>query len=185
MATLLGAQNGAKTGALIGAVGGLVFVLVNAGSAGGPWPTILRVLGVALFGVAVVLVLRQPPLPLEQHRTRAQMRAYLAIVLAEVLAIPIGASLLTNVFGLDNAALPWVLIVLGVHFVGFERVFPHAGFQALGVVLTVVGVVTLVLAIAGADDDLVIVCSGVVAGFVLLAWALGGVARGLGSRTPA
>ncbi len=183
MATLLGARNGARAGALIGAVGGLVFVLGNAGSAGGPWPTILRLVGLVLFAVSVVLVLRQPPLPLGLHRTRGQMRAYGWIVLAEGLAIPIGAALLTRALGLDNAALPWVVIVLGVHFVVFERVFPHAGFAALGVVLTVVGVVTLVMAFAGADDAAVIVCSAVVAGFVLFAWVLGGVARGPGPRS--
>ena len=181
MAHILGPQNGAKLAALVGAVGGLVFVLVNAGAAGGPWPLVLRVVGVVVFVVTLVLVLRAPPLPLDQHRTRGQMRAYGWIVLAEVVAIPVGASVLTNVLGIDGAALPWVVIVLGVHFLGFERVFPGAAFVVLGVALTTLGVATLVLAVLEADPDLVIVVSGVVTGFLLLGWSLSRVARGLGT----
>jgi hypothetical protein len=128
--TFSGGRHGARAGALIGAVGGLVFVLVNAGAAGGPWPGILRVLGV------------------------------------------------------ENATLPWVAIVLGVHFLGFEKVFPAAGFLSLGVVLTVLGVVGLVLAVRQADRDLVTVVAGVASGFVLLGWVLRGVASGLGAVRP-
>ena len=185
MAHVLGAQNGAKLAALIGAVGGLVFVLVNAGSAGGPWPLLLRVVGAVVFLVTLVLVLRAPPLPLDQHRTRGQMRAYGWIVLVEVVAIPVGASLLTNVLGIDGAGLPWVVIVLGVHFLGFEVVFPGEAFVVLGAALTTLGVLTLVLAAVGADPDLVIVSSGVVAGFLLLGWSFSRVARRVGAPSPA
>jgi len=51
-------MSGAKLGSMIGAVGGLVFIMSNSGALSGPWPVVLRVLGVIAFAAVVALVLR-------------------------------------------------------------------------------------------------------------------------------
>jgi hypothetical protein len=179
---LSGRRSGARIGALVGAVGGLVFVLVNAGATDGPWPLVLRGVAVVAFLATVVLVLRAPALGSGTEPSAEQMRRYWLTVLAEVVAIPVGNLVLRNVFDLADAGLPWVAVVLGVHFVVFARIFPGAGFLLLGVVVTLCGVVGLVLVVADADRDVVTVVSGVVTGFALLASVLRGVLLG---RAPA
>jgi hypothetical protein len=169
---------GARTGALVGAVGGLVFVLVNAGAAGGAWPTVLRVAAVILFLLAVVLVMRAPVIGSGAEPTAGQLRAYRWTVLAEVLAFPAGTLVLRSMLGLDDAALPWVAVVVGVHFVVFARIFPGAGFLLLGVVVTALGVAGLSMVVAGAEGDPVRLVAGVLPGFALLAAVVRGVVLG-------
>lgn len=171
-------QAGARAGALVGAVGGLVFVVVNAGAASGPWPVVLRVAAVALFLLDTVLVLRAPALGSGAEPTTGQLRAYRWTVLAEVLAFPAGTFVLRSLLGLDGAALPWVAVVVGVHFVVFARIFPGAGFLLLGVVVSVLGAAGLAMVVAGVDQDPVRLVAGVMTGFTLLAAVLRGVLLG-------
>lgn len=173
-----GRRSGAKIGALVGAVGGLVFVLVNAGATDAAWPVILRGLAIVTFLAAVVLVLRAPALGAGRAPGADQMRRYWLTVLAEVVAIPVGNLVLLKVFGLEGAGLPWVAVVLGVHFLVFDRIFPGAGFLVLGALVTLCGVAGLAMVVSDVDQDAVVVVSGVVTGFALLGSVLRGVLLG-------
>jgi hypothetical protein len=165
-----------RTGALIGAIGGVVFVLANAGALGSPASVVLRVVGVAAF--AVVLwwsVLRRgaaqpgpPPAP-------GALRTYLLCVVGEVLAIPLGAQLLVRAVGRPELVLPWVVLVVGVHFLPFARTFRVPLFAALAWSLVVLGLLGGALAVA--VGPVLASAAGVLAGFVLLAFAAAGGSR--------
>ena len=169
-------MGGPRTGSLIGAVGGVLFVVLNAGVAGSPASVVLRVLGVAAFtGVLWFSVLRRParrPGPAPAPRA---LRTYLVCVAAEVVAIPLGAQVLTRLLDRPGLVLPWVVVVLGVHFLPFARAFGVRLFTVLAWTLVAVGVLGGALAVV--LDPRAAALSGVVAGFVLLAFAGAGGTR--------
>lgn len=164
-----------EIGSLIGAIGGITFVEVNASSLPGPvrWP--VRIVGILGF-VAVVwyAVIRprgrqQPSAP----RSPRSIRIYWMCVAAEVAAIPLGSLVITRVFDQPLLTLAWVVLVLGVHFLPFAKAFAAPLFAWLGVALIGVAVVGGVLTVA--VDAQARGWMAVVAGFVLLAFsALGG-----------
>ena len=156
---------GAQLGSVVGVVGGLVFVLVNAG----PLPASPAWRGLAVASAAAVvalLVVRPAPAPVEP--STGALRVYLVSVGAMVLAIPVGAAVLN---GLDRPGLvlPWVVLVVGLHFVPFARAFAAPVFSVLGAVLVLVAVVGAGAALAGADHAGA--ATGVAAGLALLAAA--------------
>lgn len=165
-------------GSLIGAVSGLVFVLVNAG--GTSWATGLRV-AAALSFVAVgwfSVVRVWTPVDPGPPPGPAAVRTYWRCVLAEVVALPLGSTLINRVLHRPELTLPWVVAVVGAHFLPFARAFRARIFAVLGAALlataVVGGVVSLrVGAVASA-------WTGVLAGFELLvsaAWAGRGYRR--------
>ncbi|MCW2762140.1 MAG: hypothetical protein JWR85_2341 [Marmoricola sp.] len=154
---------------LVGAVFGLVFVLVNAGDLPSPWSLVVRVLGVLAF-VAVVVVLRRggaEPLPSAGRRA---LRLYGVAVVVEVLALFGGTSLL-NQTGHEELGLPWVVIVVGLHFVPIGFIFRAKFFYALAGILVALGVLGSALALAGTDRWVVSLVTGVGAGATLLTFA--------------
>ncbi len=157
------------TAGLAGAAFGLVFVLVNAGGLPSPFDLLVRVLGVVAF-VAVAARLRSGVgTPVPDAGPRA-LRIYAAAVAAELVALFGGTLLLRNI-GHEELTVPWVVIVVGLHFVPFGWVFRARFFHVLAVILVALGVAGGVLALAGAGPAAVSFVSGVGAGATLLAFA--------------
>lgn len=167
---------GQRLGSLIGAIGGVLFVLINAGVL--PWPLslVVRLVGVLIF-LAVVwyAVLRRRPAPPEPAVPARALRVYWICVAAEVIAIPLGSQLLVRVLHQPALTPVWVVFVVGVHFVPFARAFRVPLFALLAAWLIAVAVigaaVTLGVGPAGAG------WTGIVAGLLLLAFAYAGARR--------
>lgn len=161
-----------RIGSLIGAVGGLTFVLVNATAlpAGAAW--VARVLGVLAFlaVLALVVVRNRPGAGIDSPPSRRQIRVYGTSVTAMVLAILLGARLLA-LLGRTDLVVLWVVLAVGAHFVPFARAFELPFFARLGwllVGLAVLGaVLTLLTRLAPVPG-----ATAVLAGLVLLGAAL-------------
>lgn len=160
-----------RTGSFIGAVGGLLFVLVNSGGLpdGVGWAA--RALGVAAFvAVLVLVVFRRGGSVAEEPPSRRQIRVYGISVTAMVLAIIAGARIL-DATGNAEPIVAWVILCVGAHFIPFSRAFDLPLFGRLGVTL-------IALAIAGAvlwavtSSAVVLSTTAVLAGVALLAAAL-------------
>lgn len=165
-------------GSLIGCVGGLSFVLVNAGGlpAGWPWP--VRVVGLlaflAVLWSAVVRVWdvrdTTPPDP------RA-LRTYGISVAAMLVAFPLGSLALRQVLGRPELMLPWVVLVVGAHFLPMAWAFRAGVLRVLGLVLMATAVLGAVLVLV-LGPGWPVSATGVAAGFVVLA------ASAVGARAP-
>jgi dipeptide/tripeptide permease len=155
-------------GSSIGAIAGLVFVLVNAAAV--PWTSVWRVAAV-MAAVAIVwfVVVRGPAVDV-QPPSRAAIRTYGISVTAMVVLIPVGASVITNVLEKPNAVVVWVVFVVGAHFVPFARAFDLPVFNWLAASLVLVSVVGAVPTLAS-DSAVAAGWTGVAAGFVVLLFA--------------
>lgn len=166
---------GQRIGSMIGAIGGVAFVLVNAGALDRPISAVVRVAGSVVFAAVVwYSVIRTRNRPAGPRPSSRALRVYWGCVAFEVVAIPLGAQVLIRVFHQPELVLVWVVFVVGVHFLPFARAFGAPLFAVLGVVLiavaTIGGLVTATASPLGSP------WTGVVAGFVLLAFAgLGGL----------
>lgn len=176
-------MDGRRLGSIVGATGGLGFVL---GSAGGLPATVLWQLLAVVLGVAVLVGVWRSTAPAPPPPSRAGLRLYGICVVAMLVAIPLGARLLT-LADLEHLVRVWVVLVVGLHFLPFVRVFGTPLFTALGVALVGVAVLGLALsAAAGGDSTTWPAATAVAAGFVLLGFALGGLtARADTTATPA
>lgn len=155
-------------GSLVGAVAGLVFVLVNAGAV--PAPTLWRA-AAALAAAAVVwfVVVRGPAVE-RVEPSRSAVRAYGLSVVAMLVALPVGARVLTGVLGEPDAVLPWVVLVVGLHFLPFAGAFAMPVFRWLAAALVAVAVAGG-LGVLTTDGATAAGWTGVVAGSVLIAFA--------------
>ncbi|WP_344484087.1 hypothetical protein [Glycomyces endophyticus] len=166
---------GPKLGSMIGAVGGLVFILVNAGGLPGPLPLIVRIAGVIAFALVLWTVLRRPGVGGEPP-SRSAMRTYWICVAAEVVAIPLGASVINNVFEQPDLTVCWVVLVVGAHFLPFARAFDAPVFTSLGWVL--IGLAVAGGALALATGAVAAAATAVLAGAALFLFsAFGGRVR--------
>ncbi|MBK9474679.1 MAG: hypothetical protein IPL94_00160 [Tetrasphaera sp.] len=155
-------------GSIIGAIAGLVFVLVNAGTV--PGSLVWRIAAVIGFvAIAWFVVLRGPEMEGAQP-SRTALRTYAISVAAMIVAIPVGATIISNVLDRPDAVLVWVVFVVGAHFLPFARAFGLPVFRWLSVSLVVVSVVggvsTFISGSTTAPG-----WTGVVAGFVLLVFS--------------
>ncbi len=159
----------ARVGALIGAVGGALFLAINASAVPEPWPAYVRGAGVVSFLLVVWLVLRVPDDPHAYAPDARQLQAFWITVALEVVAIVGGAQLFIRVFDRPAATLPWVAIVLGVHWLVFHVVFARDVFVWLGWLTLTCGVVGMLVALtqAGPPESVAIV-SGLFTGVVML-----------------
>ncbi len=158
---------------IIGGTGGLVFVLVNAAALGTPAGPVVQGIGVAAFvGLLVAL-----------YRNRSTgaggpppqfTRGYWIIVLLEVVAIFAGSQVM-NALGLPP--LPWVTIVVGLHFVPLGRMWKAPTLLWAGVVIAACGAAGLVAAVAGASAAVIALLAGVLPGAFMLAGVLYGASR--------
>ena len=163
-------------GAVVGAVGGLVFVLLNAAGlpAGWHWPA--RLVGLLLFAAVVVGALRAWPRQPGAPPSRESLRPYLLAVVAMIVAIPLGSVALRRLLDRPELTLPWVVLVVGLHFLPMAGPFRAPVFRTLGLGLALValigGALTLLVDPAWAP------ATGVGAGLALLLAAGSGVAPG-------
>ncbi|MDO9379660.1 MAG: hypothetical protein Q7T56_12500 [Nocardioidaceae bacterium] len=155
-------MDGRRIGALVGAAGGLAFVVANAGplDAAG-W---VRAAGVIGFVVVVWVVARRRLGGGTVPDARA-VRAYGWSVIAMVVAIVVGARLLA--LADETRLVPlWVVAAVGLHFVPFARAFGQPMFLRLAAALVSVAVAGTLAELAGVPDA--VPWSAVLAGVVLL-----------------
>lgn len=154
-------------GSVVGSVAGLVFVLVNAGAV--PGALVWRIVGVVAFAAVVWFVVRGPQLT-PAPPSREALRTYGVSVVAMLVALPVGGSVITNVLDKPDAVLVWVVFVVGAHFLPFARAFHLPVFLWLSLSLVVVSVVGAVPALAF-DSETAAGWTAVAAGFILLGFS--------------
>jgi hypothetical protein len=163
---------GQRLGSLIGAVGGLLFVLINAGPLGGVLSAVLRIVAVSLFAAVIWFAVWRTRADPAGPRPPAQAwRTYWICVAFEVLAIPVGAQVLARVVQRPELTLVWVVFILGVHFLPFARAFRAPVFNALG--LSLIGIAVVGAVVTLLTSAVAAAVTGVVAGFVLLGFSAG------------
>lgn len=162
------AVHGEKLGGTIGSIGGLVFVLVNAGGLPGVLPLVVRIAGVAAFAAAMWVVMRRPT-PAGDPPTRQSLRTYWIAVAAEVVAILLGANIINRVFERPELTVCWVVLVVGVHFLPFAKAFDAPVFTPLA--WSLIGLAVAGGALALATTATAAAATAVIAGFVLLGFS--------------
>lgn len=179
---------GQVVGSMIGASFGLVYVFVNSGSLPGSVRWAVRLLAAAVF-IAVVLASvrlsrRGPAEPGTDVAPRSDPgsgspfgRSYWLVVALEVVAIVVGARLLSGPLDLPEAGVAWVSVVVGVHFFALAVIFRQSFFHWLGAAIAGCGALGIVLALLDAGSQPVEVVAGVVPGALLLAFGWWGVRR--------
>jgi hypothetical protein len=167
------------TGNLIGSSFGLAFILANLGALPETLAWIIRVLAIIAALGLFVRLFRQHPAgagaaePSGDRESRAAMFgvAYWVVVAAEVVVGLLGLLLFNNVLDWPVANVPWIVLVVGVHFVLLARVWHEQSIQTLGVALSVLGVVGFVLAALDISVSGVRLVAGVGAGVIILGGA--------------
>lgn len=135
-------------GAVVGAVGGSVFVHANRGDLPYAVSVVAAVLwagALAVFVWAVLVAERR--FPALKPLARSAGWVYLLSVAGMLALIQVGRLLLDSV-GEVEAAPALIVLAVGLHFLPFARAFDTPMFTRLGLVMTVLGVVGLVLGIA-------------------------------------
>ncbi|WP_410709348.1 hypothetical protein [Brevibacterium sp. SIMBA_078] len=172
---------GAEIGALIGAGFGLLFLIINTGQFSTLGRTLVIAVGVIVFaGIAVLAVRglrrnRGGGGRLGESGTRGRReppfgRAYWIIVLIEAVLLFAGARLLASL-GHPELGVAWVAVVVGTHFYALGRVFGLDRFHVLATVVTLCGIGGFIAFFAAAPAFIPVI-SGVISGFVLLAFAV-------------
>ncbi len=158
-------------GSIIALVFGTVFVEVNSGGLPGSWPLVVRVAGAVVAVGLLIAVLRAARGGADRNVPGAGFadRRYWNIVGVEGLALFGGLAVINAVLGRPEFAVPWIALVVGVHFVVLGQVWRLELFKWLGVVQTVLGVAGFVLAAMGASRTTVEVVAGVLSGVALFA----------------
>ena len=177
--------DGAEIGALIGAGFGLLFLIINTGQFSTLGRTLVITVGVLAFaGIAIFAIRglmqggragrgesgkgsrREPPLG----------SAYWIIVLIEAVLLFAGTRLLAGL-GHPELGVAWVAVVVGTHFYALGRVFGLDRFHVLATVVTLCGIGGFIAFFAAAPAFIPVV-SGVIAGFVLLTFAMWALVSG-------
>ncbi|GAA1361403.1 hypothetical protein GCM10009596_19490 [Arthrobacter rhombi] len=156
----------AFVGAVIGAVGGTVFVTANAPALPAPWKTLAGIAGgvsLAVWCWTVLLARRALPAPPRPGRSAGWI--YLAGLAGMFAIMFVGSRILT---GLDRVSVQPAVIVLavGVHFLPYARAFGAPVFARLGAALAVVGLLGLAAGLA--ITPVAASAAAVIAGLVLL-----------------
>ncbi len=168
-----GPTRGRAFGSTVGAVFGLVFVVINSGGL----PMAIRIVLLALAALAFLAVLLLAMRDARVSRARPSSgngppfgRGYWIIVAVEAVALFVGARLVSE-FLRPELGVAWVSFVVGVHFFSLGWLFRLGRFHVLAVLITACGIAGFVLGALGLLPGIAIV-SGVLPGFVLLAFAL-------------
>jgi hypothetical protein len=167
------------TGNLIGSSFGLAFILANLGALPETLAWIIRVLAIIAALGLFVRLFRQHPAgagaaePSGDRESRAAMFgvAYWVVVAGEVVGGLLGLLVFNSVLDWPVANVPWIVLVVGVHFVLLARVWHEQSIQTLGVALSVLGVVGFVLAALDVSVSGVRLVAGVGAGVIILGGA--------------
>jgi hypothetical protein len=173
------ARAGVVMGSLVGVVFGLVFIEVNSGGLPGSWPLVVRVAGAVVAAVllaGVVWVGRRGTVKeVEAPAGGFTGRRYWNIVGLEGLALFGGLVVINGVFGRPEYAVPWIALVVGVHFVALALAWRIRLYHGLGIVQTLLGLAGFVLAATGAAVSTVNLVAGVLSGVALYATVAVGV----------
>jgi hypothetical protein len=167
--------NGARISAMIGAVGGLAFVVLNAWSLGETWSPVAIAIAVVWFLWVVWAIVRVPDDDQAYKPDARQMQAFWIVVGLEVVFIIGGAQLFIRVLDVPSASLPWVATVLGVHWLVFRMVFQQDVFLWLGWFTLTCGVVGLLVAFTGVAGSDVLTATAIVSGLIVGVVMLGAV----------
>jgi hypothetical protein len=174
--------DGARIGALVGAVGGVLFLLLNAWPLGEPWAPLVQVIGVAWFLLVVWAVMRVPDDPDAVKPDARQMQAFWIVVALEVVLIIGGTQLAIHVLMTPSASVPWVATVLGVHWLVFRMVFREDVFLWLGWFTLTCGVVGLLVALTGVAGTDALGATAIASGLLVGVIMLGAVGIDAGRR---
>lgn len=178
---------GQRLGSLIGGAFGVSYVEVNAGSLADPWATALRIAaGVAFVGLAVLLARnRGPGTGVSPAGFSGFRGSYWLVVTGEAAAILAGAAILNGPAALPRAAVAWVSVVVGVHFLVLAVIWRLPLFRYLGAGIAACGAAGLAAAVAGAGTAVVGGSGGVLPGWLLLIASYWGATHAAGSDTGA
>lgn len=174
--------DGARVGALVGAVGGLLFLLLNAWPFGDPWANVVRVMGVLWFLGVLWAIWRVPNDPDPVRPDARQMQAFWIVVGLEVVLIVAGTQLAIHVLDLPSASVPWVATVLGVHWLVFRMVFREDVFLWLGWLTLTCGLVGLLVALTGVAGEDALAATAIASGLLVGVILLGAVGIDAGRR---
>ena len=177
----------AATGAFIPVVFGLVFIEANSGQLQRDWQAVVRLVG-ALVAVALIIGIARARRAAAGSGQAAAgrpafSRGYWVIVAVEVAALLAGLIVINAVLGVHELTVPWIAVVVGVHFFGLGRIWDTGWLHVLGAVVAVLGVAGFVLHAAGAPNVVVALVAGVSPGAALYLavarWLLFSAARGV------
>lgn len=174
------ARFGMVTGSMVGLVFGLVFIEVNGGGLQGSWPLVGRVAGVvvtAALAAGVFWVARNGNVQGDVPEGGFTGRRYWNIVGFEGLALFGGLVVINAALGEPKFAVPWIALVVAVHFVVLGQAWRIPLYRTLGYVQSLLGVAGFGLAATGATLNTVNVVAGVLSGVALFATVAVAVVR--------
>ncbi|MGI8750990.1 MAG: hypothetical protein ACR2MN_01485 [Acidimicrobiales bacterium] len=160
-------SRGALTGTMISGAAGIAWAQWAASGLSGTISIVVRVVAVVAGVFLIVRSARLRRAAVAGSDTMFTSRAYLLVVVAEGGALVGGAELL-NASGEAAYVAAWFAIAVGVHFIGFGRLF-HASFYGLGAAILLGGVAGAVVGLAGGGQGGVEATSGLIAAVSLLA----------------
>ncbi|MET9688938.1 hypothetical protein ABZY81_10715 [Streptomyces sp. NPDC006514] len=167
-----------QTGRLIGAIFGLVFVLANAGALPTAAAVPVCVLGIASF-IWLFVALRRVRTPPAGGgggaAPRRFGRSFFLVVAAEIAVALAGFLVVNLVFHAPQAAVPWLSLVVGLHFFGLAAIWHMPSLRLLAASMAACGAAGLVLAACGASPAVIATASGIAPGALLLGsvwWSL-------------
>ncbi|GAA1944819.1 hypothetical protein GCM10009689_27580 [Brevibacterium antiquum] len=190
---------GAEIGSLIGGAFGLVFLIINSTSFSTLGRILVLIMGIAAFAVIVFFAIRSLGRMKRAHvssatsvesaesaegqvaiaegqaaagprRTVPFGRSYWIIVGIEALALFGGTRLLSGL-GHPELGVAWVAFVVGTHFYALGHVFKLNRFHILATVVTLCGIAGFI-AFFASIPAFIPIFSGIISGFVLLAFGL-------------
>ena len=164
------ARAGMVVGSLVGVAFGLVFIEVNSGSLPANWPLVVRVAGGVVAAVLLAGVLwmaRRGEVDGTIPSGGFAGRRYWNIVGLEGLALFGGLVVINGVLARPEFAVPWIALVVGVHFVVLGQAWRIGLYRALGIAQSALGLAGFALAAAGASLATVNLVAGVLSGVAL------------------
>lgn len=160
-----GRSGAPAVGGLVVLVFGLIFVEADLSGLSSGVQTTVRIVAliVALALFSVINRARRAA-----GATRGEFgRQYWTIVAVEVVALLAGIVVINSVFGAHELTVPWIAVVVGVHFFAFIRLWGSRVYLVLGVVVTLLGVAGFVVYALGGSLLTIRLVSGICSGIVL------------------
>jgi hypothetical protein len=130
-----------RTGSLIGLGFGLLWWLAGAGAEAGFPGSVLQVLGVLVFAVSGIWVVRRPS---QAARRQPRWAYYVGAIIVEIVAIALAQAWLTS-RGLKPLLFPVIGIIVGLHFTGLWPAFARRRFLVLAGAMTIINLLALLL----------------------------------------
>lgn len=163
----------ALIGSIISAGFGIGWIEWGTLNLGGNASTAIRIVGVVIGVVLIVRSIRfrrrqraeQRTNPGPAERSMFASRGYRLVVAAEVVAL-IGGYLILGAVHQEAYQITWFALVVGVHFIGFGRLFAFR-FYFVGAALVVAALAGTIVGLAGGSIVLVQAITGFASGLTL------------------